>query len=115
MIMTIQRVDKSQWRPFLDAISKLIEGKVAEVEVASLKLGDQTEAEWLPLLGITYDPRDDVVDIELDGVDHIITKPREIYFDGDVNGLTVLGVVDGDGVRQIVKLKDSLVLPAPRS
>jgi hypothetical protein len=45
--------------------------------VASLDLGDQTQAEWLPLLGITYDPRDDVVDIALDGLDHMIRKPRE--------------------------------------
>ena len=45
--------------------------------MASLDLGDQTQAEWLPLLGISYDPRDDVVDIALDGLDHMIHKPRE--------------------------------------
>lgn len=83
--------------------------------VASLKLGDQTEAEWLPLLGVTYDPRDDIMDIELDGLDHIINKPREIYLDGDVSGLICLEVVDGDGVRQIVKFKDPLALPAPHA
>jgi hypothetical protein len=68
-IMTIRRLEKPEWRPFFDVISMLLEAKVAEVEVASLDLGDQTQAEWLPLLGITYDPRDDVVDIALDGLD----------------------------------------------
>jgi hypothetical protein len=70
--MTIRRLEKPEWRPFFDAVSKLLEAKDAEVEVASLDLGDRTQAEWLPLLGITYDPRDDVVDIALKGLDHII-------------------------------------------
>jgi hypothetical protein len=42
-------------------------------------LGDHTQAEWLPLLGISYGPRDDVVDIALDGLDHMIRQPREIH------------------------------------
>jgi hypothetical protein len=113
--MAIQKLEKPKWRAFFDAVSKLLEGKVAEVEVASLKLGDQTEAEWLPLLGVTYDPRDDIMDIELDGLDHIINKPREIYLDNGVAGLTCLEIVDADGVRQIVKLKDPLALPAPHA
>jgi uncharacterized protein DUF5335 len=86
---------------------------VAEIEVASLDLGDQTQAEWLPLIGITYDPNEDVVEVELDGLDHMIHRPREIYMDNEFGSLTSLEIVDADGVRQIVKLKDQLGLPAP--
>ena len=96
-------------------MSRILEAKVAEVEVASLDLGDQTQAEWLPLIGITYDPRDDAVEIALDGLDHMIRKPREIYLDDGAAGLTSLEIVDVDGVRQIVKLKDQLMLPAPQT
>ena len=38
----------------------------------SLKLGDQVAAEWLPFFGITYDPKDDIFEIALDGVDRQI-------------------------------------------
>ena len=113
--MTIRRLEKPEWRPFFDTMSKILEAKVAEVEVASLDLGDQTQAEWLPLLGISYDPRDDAVEIALDGHDHMIRKPREIYMDDGAAGLTSLEIVDADGVRQIVKLKDQLMLPSPRT
>src|ERR1700731_605966 len=75
--MTIRRLEKPEWRPFFDTMSRILEAKVAEVEVASLDLGDRTQAEWLPLIGITYDPRDDAVEIALDGLDHMIRKPRE--------------------------------------
>jgi hypothetical protein len=113
--MTIRRLEKPEWRPFFDTMSKILEAKVAEVEVASLDLGDRTQAEWLPLIGITYDPRDDAVEIALDGHDHMIRKPREIYLDDGAAGLTSLEIVDADGVRQIVKLKDQLMLPAPQT
>jgi hypothetical protein len=112
--MTIQKLEKPKWRPFLDIVSKLLEAKVAEIEVASLKLGDQVQAEWLPLIGITYDPNDDIVEVALEGIDHMIAKPREIYLDNGSGTLSSIEIVDADGVRQIIKLKDQLMLPPPR-
>ena len=38
-------------------MSKALLGKWAEIEVASLDLEDQIVAEWVPLLGITYEVR----------------------------------------------------------
>jgi hypothetical protein len=111
--MTIRKLEKSEWRAFFDGISKLLEGKQAEIEVASLALGDQIEAEWLPLLGLTYDPKDDLFEVALDGVDHMIPKPREIYVDDDVGGLMSIEIVGADDSRQIIKLQDPLMLRAP--
>jgi len=111
--MTIRKLEKPEWHPFLEAVSKLLEAKEAEIEVASLDVGDQVVAEWLPLLGITYDPKDDIVEVALDGVDHIIHQPREIYVDNGAQALTSIEIVDANGVKQIVKLKDQLMLPAP--
>jgi hypothetical protein len=111
--MTIRKLEKPEWGPFLDAVSKLLEAKEAEIEVASLDLGDQVLAEWLPLLGITYDPKDDVVEVALAGFDHMIHRPREIYLDNGAQALTSIEIVDANGVKQIVNLKDQLMLPAP--
>jgi hypothetical protein len=111
--MTIRKLEKSKWHVFFDGLSKMLEGKRAEIEVASLALGDQIEAEWLPLLGLAYDPKDDLFEVTLDGVDHMIQKPREIYLDDDVGGLMSIEIVDAEGTRQIVKLRDPLMLPAP--
>src|SRR6266540_3009494 len=106
--MTIRKLEKPEWRPFLDVVSKLLEAKEAEIEVASLDLGDQVQAEWLPLLGITYDPNDDIVEVALDGLDHMIHKPRELYAEEGPGGLTALEIIDADDVKQIVKLRDPL-------
>jgi Family of unknown function (DUF5335) len=111
--MTIRKLEKPEWRPFLDVVSKLLEARSAEIEIAALDLGDQVLAEWLPLLGITYDPKDDIVEVMLDGHDHMIRRPREIYLDNGAGALMTIEIVDANGVKQIVKLKDPLMLPAP--
>ena len=111
--MTANQVDKSRWKAFFDMLTGTVVGKRAEVEVASLDLGDQIEAEWLPLIGIVYDPKDDLIEVTLDGLDHMIPEPREVYVDFNVGGLISLEVIDQAGVHQIVKLKDPIALPAP--
>jgi hypothetical protein len=113
--MATRKLEKAQWHPFFDGMSKvLLLGKRAEIEVDSLDFGAQIEAEWLPLLGIVYDPKDDVLEIALEEeVDHLIYKPREIYVDEGLTGLESVLVVDANGIQQIVKLRDPLMLPAP--
>ena len=79
--MTIQKLEKDTWTSFCNGLSRRLLGKRAEVEVASLLLGDQIAAEWLPLLGIAYDPKNDVIEIALENLDHLIHRPREFYVD----------------------------------
>ena len=74
--MAIRKLDKAKWQTYFDRVSDLLVGKRAEVEVASLKLGDQIEAEWLPLLGIVYDHKDDLIEIALEDVEHMIRAPN---------------------------------------
>jgi hypothetical protein len=111
--MATRKLDKTQWRTFFDRLSKTLEGKQAKIEVVSLALGDQVEAEWLPLLGIAYDPNDDIFEVALEDLDHLIAKPRDVYVEEGPGGLVALEVVDADGVKQIVKLRDPLMLPSP--
>jgi hypothetical protein len=112
--MALRKLDKAEWHPFCDNLSKILTGKRAEIEVESLALGSQVEAEWLPLLGIVYDPKDDIVEIALEGLDHIIDKPRELFVDTVPEGLAVLEIVDDEKTQHIVRLREPLMLPAPR-
>jgi hypothetical protein len=111
--MSAQKIDKSGWKAFFDTLTKMLPGKTAEVEVASLDLGDQIDAEWAPLIGITYDHKDDLVEVALEGLDHMILKPSQVFVDYGVGGLVAIEVIDADGTQQIIKLKDPLALPAP--
>ena len=111
--MAIRRLEKDEWQADLDRISKRLAGMRAEIEVAALNLGDQIAAEWVPMFGIVYDSKDDVLEIALDGLDHLISKPKEIYVDESQTELASFEVVDADDVRHIVQLREPLMLPAP--
>jgi hypothetical protein len=113
--MTLIKLEKAKWSPFLDYLSKMLEGSLAEIEVASLSLGDQAQNKWLPLLGLSYDPKSDLIELALEGLDHLIHRPSALFADQGVGSLASVEIIDGDGARQIVKFKEPLKLPSPRS
>jgi hypothetical protein len=43
----------------------------------------------------------------------MIRKPREIYLADWTRGLTTIEIVDADGTKQIVKLREPLMLASP--
>jgi len=85
--MASRALSKPEWESYCDRISKGLVIKRAQIEVTSLTLGDQIAAKWLPLLGITYDPKDDLLEIALEGFDHLINKPQSISVDDGPQGL----------------------------
>jgi hypothetical protein len=113
--MAAAQIDRTRWAPFLDALTNSLVGKQADIEVASLELGDQIETDWASLIGITYDHKDDLIEIALDEMDHLIRSPRELFVDYEVGGIVAIAIVDADGNRQIVRFRDPLALPAPNA
>ncbi len=113
--MATRTLPKPEWQSYCDHVSKGLMGKRAQIEVTGLRIGDQVAAKWLPLLGITYDSKGDLLEIALEGLDHLIAKPRAISVDDGPEGLTSMEIVDSDGRRQIVKLMNPLLLSASRA
>jgi hypothetical protein len=110
---TLRTVPKSEWRQYFDRMSKALLGKWAEIEVASPEIGDQIVAEWIPMIGVTYDSKDDLLDVALDRTDHLVYHPKEIVVEESAGGLLSIAVTTADGTREIVRLKEPLKLPAP--
>jgi hypothetical protein len=109
-------IPKQAWKSYFEAMSHALIGKWAELEVAALDLGDQIVAERLPLLGITYDTKDDLIDISLGGenqFNHLIRQPRHIEIVEEVDGVRSIAVTSGDGTVQVMRLTEPLRLPQP--
>jgi hypothetical protein len=114
--MAMHNLPKRAWKPYFEAMSDALIGKWAEVEVASLDLGDQVVAEWIPLLGVTYDYKDDLVDVALGGeiqLNHLIRRPTQIEVVEEADGLRSIAITTADGTVQVLRLKTPLSLPAP--
>jgi hypothetical protein len=110
--MTVRRIDKAQWCDFCERVSGGLSGKWAEIELASPDVGVQVESRCLPLMGLAYDPHDDAFEVILDGLDHLIFHPLEVYAEFGFSGIESLAIVDGSS-WQIVLLRDPVMLPAP--
>jgi hypothetical protein len=113
--MAIEKLERDSWHGYFDALSKVLTGKEAEIDVNALDIGAQIEAEYSPLLGIVYDHRNDILEVLLDGMDHMIADVREIYIDHDGISLNSVNVIDANGVQQIIRLRDPAMLPPPPS
>lgn len=111
--MTVAKIDKAEWHSYFDRVSKELEGKNVEIDVEALSLGSQVEQEWIPLLGMTYEPRDDILSVMVEGLNHLIRSPRTVFVDIELGQVSSMEVVDGDDYRHILKLSDPLRLTAP--
>ena len=111
--MPLTQLAKAQWQAYFDRTSKALGAKQVQIEVTGLGLGDQIEADWIPLLGLSYDPKNDVFAVIAEGVDHLIHHPKQIHIDHELDWLLSLEVIDAEDNRHIILLKDPLSLPAP--
>lgn len=108
---SLRSIPQSEWQSFFDRISQSLLGKWAEIEVAAMDLGDNILAEWIPMLGVTYESRNDVLDVALDRTNHLIRHPKEVVVEEDETGVKSIAILDQEGARQIISLKTPLMLP----
>jgi hypothetical protein len=109
--MASRKLDKPELQAFCDRLSKSLVDKCLEPETASLALDHQVAAEWVPLLGVAYDPRSDVFDIILDGLEHRARRPTVLYVDEGPRRVAALEIIDADGLRHTLILDHPLKPP----
>lgn len=109
--MTTRTLNKADWQSYFDRMGGALEGKRASVEITSPTLGDQWAARRLPLFGIAYDPKDDLIEIAMEGVEHLVHHPRAVTVNEQAAGIANLEIVAEDGAREIVMFHDPLMLP----
>src|ERR1700761_3882570 len=110
--MSIRRLERNDWGGFCIRASRLFLGKQADIEVVSMQIGLQPEARRLPLSGLSYDTDSDVLHILLGTLSRSIRSPRELYVDEQPLGIISFEIIDAGGVREIVTLRDPVLLPA---
>jgi len=108
--MLYRLIDRDNWQGFLDYLSHFVSGKQVEVEVASPQIGDQVIEEWARLDGISYDPKEDVLFIHTEEVDHPIYSPRELILAEDGASIKSISIKDEQGFLDIIQFREPLLL-----
>ena len=114
-------IEPDQWQDFLDSFSKRNQGRATRLEIIG-ELGAQEEEEYLPLVGVSLDPRGTAagsVEIILAGegpaddrrVEHVVRNVRRIAPLIGVSGLDGgLGFEDEEGVKTLLLFEKLLEL-----
>lgn len=108
--MPINKITKDQWQTRFDGFSKQFltaeQPEYAEIHILSEVLGSLEETKWLPVEGISYDPRNDLLHIKLEDIEHRIERPAHIYLDEDPGGwINSMEIVDKDGTKNIIEFR----------
>jgi hypothetical protein len=106
-------VDRSQWEATAELLSRAIHGQQAQLEIAGAGVGRQIAVEGAPLRGLAYDPKDDLFEIQLEGIDHLVSHPQMFAVRERGGTADSFAVVDGEGVEHIVQLREPILLPPP--
>ncbi len=98
-------------RPHLESATR---GSV-ELEVVSLSIGDRLVSRWVPLIGLTYDSRANVLQIALPNVDHAIESPQALWIDETPRGLVAIEIATADSKNEVLRLREPLAwVPATK-
>lgn len=111
----LTQLAKSQWQAYFDHVSKALGAVQVRIEVSGLTLGDQVQAQSIPLTGLSYDPKDDVLAVLSEGLRHLISHPTQIHVDHEGEWLRSIEAVDAEGNHNILLLTQPLMLPAVAS
>ncbi len=95
----------NEWEEYLDNLSKKIKAmdEAVEIDIVAPSVIEEEEAKGLKLVGISYDPKDKVVSVFCEVLDHLINKPQEICVEEENGAVSTIRVTDGTGLEHILK------------
>jgi hypothetical protein len=110
--MTLRQIYRRDLAAYCDGLSKRLAGgrHRATIEIESKGVGTQAAANARPMLGVSYDPKSDTIEVALEGLWHRVREPRGLYADERTEGVATVEIVAHDGVRCVVHLDP----PIPR-
>ncbi len=108
--MRTRTLPKEEWEGYFGEVYRKFfrdpNPEDARVELVSRELGDQVITDVARVIGITYDPKDNLLDVALEGLDHLVYRPQEIAVEEREDGFPeVISVVRDDGSRELIRLQ----------
>jgi hypothetical protein len=86
----------------------------ADVEILAPDWGDQFAMEGAQLRGITYDPKEKAIEFEVEGGDHRVFEPKEVWTQEEPDGfIKSIEIVRDDDTREVIRVNRLGLRPSP--
>ena len=112
--MAARKIYRGEWDQFCSFASRYALGKRAHIETLSLHKGSRLEVDGVPIQGFFFDSDRDVIELWAAENPYRIHRPREIYADDVMAGLPHFAVIDSEGVRHIVVIREPISIAGPQ-
>lgn len=106
-----KQLPMDQWKPYFEAFTRKHlrpdAAGIVTIEAVSSSIGDQVLATNARLLGLSYDPHGKMLEVQLEGSDHLVFKPAEVWvLEGDRDDvIATFELVRPDGVKEILHVQ----------
>lgn len=116
-MVSAKQLSPDEWQRYFDGLTKRffrdLNPETAYVELISRELGDQVLTDRARVIGLSYDPHSNAFEIALEGLDHLVYRPREITVGERDDGFPEwVEVTRDDGSREIIRLRSVGITPA---
>lgn len=109
--MARRELDRSQWDKYTSSLSKRLQKERVRLSRGGLDREGHVEADAVLLRGITYDRRDDSLEIDTEQLSHRIERPRRLVVVETDAGFERMEIVDAEGCRHVLQLERTRALP----
>lgn len=108
--MAVKKIEKIDWQEYFDTFAKLFlkddQPEYIGIQILSNEFGTQPETSWVPLEGISYDPKGNLLDVKVENLNRMILDPLEIFVDEDENGwIHSMEIIERDGTKDIIEIR----------
>ncbi len=118
---TTRRLFRDEWQPYFDDFTKRFlrdeREQTVQLELLSQSLGDQIAVRDTALRGISWDPKDMVLEVVLeDELDHLVLHPKQVsVIEEDDGFVKTIDVERDDGAHEIIELRRYAPLVRPET
>ncbi len=101
---------KSDWEDYFNDLSKKLKNidEKVEIEIVAPSVFEGEEGKGLKLLGLSYDPKDNIFSVFCENIDHIIHNPQEICLEEEDGAIKQVRINDDSGAEHLIKFSTPL-------
>jgi hypothetical protein len=100
--MGLRVLAKAEWATYFSHLHEAAQGKEIKIEVVGATVGDQILVKSTPLLGATYEPKLDMLELSVKGMTHVVERPQKITVQDDEGEVVAIEVIDLADRHQIL-------------
>ncbi|MDP9813354.1 hypothetical protein J2W42_006227 [Rhizobium tibeticum] len=100
--MGLKVLAKAEWATYFSHLHEAVQSKEIKIEVVGATVGDQILVKSSPLLGATYEPKEDMLELSVKGMTHVVERPRKITVQDEEGEVVAIEVIDFAERQQIL-------------